>query len=90
MSESVPCNYCEVDEATMVFGPGLAQANQIVRCNRCGLMYASPRTKVPDHVEIAGYDPTIDPFHSDDTRVLKERLQVEEPLRSGGLQDGAA
>ncbi len=85
MSESVPCNYCDVDEATVVFGPGVAQANQIVRCNRCGLMNASPRTRVPDHVEIAGYDPTFDPFHADDTRVLKERLQVKDYDRTRAL-----
>ncbi len=78
MSQSVPCNYCEVDDATVVFGPGVAQPNQIVRCNRCGLMYASPRVKAPDHVEIANYDPTFDPFRPDDTRVLKERLQVRD------------
>ncbi len=85
MSESVPCNYCGVDEATVVFGPGVAQASQIVRCNRCGLMYASPRAKVPDHVEIATYDPAFDPFHADDTRVLKERLQVKDYDRTRAL-----
>ena len=85
MSESVLCNYCEVDEATVVFGPGVAQPNQIVRCNRCGLMYASPRAKVPDHVEIAAYDPEFDPFRPDDTRVLKERLQVKDYDRTRAL-----
>jgi hypothetical protein len=85
MSESVPCNYCAVDEATVVFGPGVAQPNQIVRCNRCGLMYASPRAKVPDHVEIATYDPAFDPFRPDDTRSLKERLQVKDYDRTRAL-----
>ncbi len=85
MSESVPCNYCEVDEATVVFGPGVAQPSQIVRCNRCGLMYASPRAKVPDHVEIATYDPAFDPFRPDDTRTLKERLQVKDYDRTRAL-----
>jgi SAM-dependent methyltransferase len=78
MSQSIPCNYCEVDDATVVFGAGVAQPSQIVRCNRCGLMYASPRVKAPDHVEIARYDPEFDPFRPDDTRVLKERLQVRD------------
>jgi len=85
MSESVPCNYCEVDEATVVFGPGVAQPSQIVRCNRCGLMYASPRVKVPDHVEIASYDPAFDPFRPDDSRTLKERLQVKDYDRTRAL-----
>jgi 2-polyprenyl-3-methyl-5-hydroxy-6-metoxy-1,4-benzoquinol methylase len=78
MSESVPCNYCGVDDATVVFGAGVAQLNQIVRCNRCGLMYASPRAKEPDHVEIANYDPAFNPLHPNDTRVLKEQLQVRD------------
>jgi 2-polyprenyl-3-methyl-5-hydroxy-6-metoxy-1,4-benzoquinol methylase len=78
MSESVPCNYCGVDDATVVFAAGVAQLNQIVRCNRCGLMYASPRAKEPDHVEIAQYDPDFNPLRQDDTRILKERLQVKD------------
>jgi SAM-dependent methyltransferase len=85
MSESVPCNYCGVDDATVVFGPGVAQLNQIVRCNRCGLMYASPRQRVPDHVEIAQYDPTFDPFLPEHTRVMKERLQVRDYHKTRAL-----
>jgi 2-polyprenyl-3-methyl-5-hydroxy-6-metoxy-1,4-benzoquinol methylase len=78
MSEAVKCNYCGIDDAKVVFGPGVAQINQIVRCNRCGLMYASPRAKEPDHVEIAHYDPNYNPLGKDDTRILKERLQVKD------------
>jgi len=78
MSEPVPCNYCKVDDATVVFPAGVAQLNQVVRCNRCGLMYASPRSKEPDHIEIAAYDPTYNPFFPRDTRVLKEQLQVRD------------
>ena len=78
MSEPVPCNYCGVDDATVVFGPGVAQISPIVRCNRCGLMYASPRAKPPDHVEIAAYDPNYNPLHATNTRVIKEQLQVRD------------
>ena len=78
MSEPVPCNYCQVDDATVVFPAGMAQLNQVVRCNRCGLMYASPRAKEPDHIEIAAYDPAYNPLHPRDTRVLKEQLQVRD------------
>jgi SAM-dependent methyltransferase len=78
MSEPVPCNYCEVDDATVVFGPGVAQINQIVRCNRCGLMYASPRAKEPDHIEIAKYDPNFDVLPPGNTREIKERIQVRD------------
>jgi SAM-dependent methyltransferase len=78
MSESVLCNYCGVDDATVVFGPGVAQLSQIVRCNRCGLMYASPRSKEPDHVEIAKYDPAFNPLPPGNPREIKERLQVKD------------
>src|SRR5208283_638863 len=85
MSEPVPCNYCGIDDATVVFGPGVAQISQIVRCNRCGLMYASPRAKQPDHVEIATYDPEFDPFHANHTRMMKEKLQVADYNRTRAL-----
>jgi 2-polyprenyl-3-methyl-5-hydroxy-6-metoxy-1,4-benzoquinol methylase len=78
MSEMVTCNYCGVDDATVVFGPGVAQVNQIVRCNRCGLMYANPREGDPDHVDISKYDPNFNPLTEDNTRILKERLQVKD------------
>lgn len=85
MSEAVPCNYCGIDDTTVVFGPGVAQLNQIVRCNRCGLMYASPRAKAPDHVEISTYDPKFDPFTADNTRVIKEQIQVRDYDRTRAL-----
>ncbi len=78
MSEPVLCNHCQVDDATVVYPAGVAQISQIVRCNRCGLMYASPRGKVPDHIEIATYDPNFNPLHEGNTRVVKERLQVRD------------
>ena len=59
--------------------------NQIVRCNRCGLMYASPRAKEPDHVEIGKYDPMFNPLTPDNTRVIKERLQVNDYNRTRAL-----
>jgi SAM-dependent methyltransferase len=85
MSEPVPCNYCKVDDATVVFPAGVAQLNQVVRCNRCGLMYASPRAKEPDHIEIAGYDPEYNPLYPRDPRVLKEQLQVRDYEKTRAL-----
>jgi 2-polyprenyl-3-methyl-5-hydroxy-6-metoxy-1,4-benzoquinol methylase len=41
--ESVVCNVCGADEPTVVFEAGVAQSKRIVRCSKCGLMYASPR-----------------------------------------------
>jgi len=78
MSVPVPCNFCGIDDATVVFGPEAAQKSQIVRCNRCGLMYSSPRAKEPDHVDISRCDPMFNPLTPDHMRVLKERLQVKD------------
>ena len=43
----VPCNLCGVDDTTVKFPAGAAQVNQVVVCNRCSLMYASPRAVKP-------------------------------------------
>lgn len=82
MSNSVPCIVCEVDDATVIFGPGVAQASQIVRCNRCGLMYSSPRANVPDHVFIATWDPNSDGVALNMQRYTKERIQVKDYART--------
>ena len=85
MSKPIPCNFCGVDDATIVYGPGMAQKSQIVRCNRCGLMYASPRAKDPDHVEITTYDPTWDATIHQPQRFAKERIQVRDYARTRAL-----
>jgi SAM-dependent methyltransferase len=85
MLEPVPCNFCAVDDATVVFPAGKAQISQIVRCNRCGLMYSSPRAKAPDHVEIATWtDPDWDAIAANPRRFEKEQLQIRDysPTRS--------
>ncbi len=78
MSSAVPCNLCGVDDATVVFGPGVAQVSQIVRCNRCGLMYASPRANVPDSVDIITWDPNVDGVTLMPQRFTKEQIQVRD------------
>jgi 2-polyprenyl-3-methyl-5-hydroxy-6-metoxy-1,4-benzoquinol methylase len=77
---TVLCNLCQVDDATEVFGPGIAQANRIVRCNRCGLMYASPRAREVDHVEIESWthDDNWNMAAERPQRFEKERLQVRD------------
>ncbi len=85
MSKPVPCNLCGIEDATVVFGPGVAQANQIVRCNRCGLMYASPRAKAPDHVEIQTWDPNFDGVAHNPRRYVKEKLQVKDYAKTRAL-----
>lgn len=84
MSEMVPCNYCGVDDATVVFKAGEAQLAQIVRCNRCGLMYSSPRAKEPDHVELSRGE-WRSPFLESDSRYQKEVLQVRDYRRTREL-----
>jgi SAM-dependent methyltransferase len=42
----VNCNLCGADDYAVVFRKGEAQLHQIVRCTRCGLMYANPQEEV--------------------------------------------
>ena len=42
----VTCNLCGADDYQVVFPKGYAQLHRIVRCNRCGLMYANPQELV--------------------------------------------
>src|SRR5664279_3190114 len=77
----VACNLCGADDFTVQFAAGMAQVNQIVTCNRCGLMYANPRAVEPDHVKIEAYDPDFVEKvtgNRDDPRFSKEALQVRD------------
>ena len=78
----VACNLCGSDDFSVVFKAGEAQLNQVVKCNRCGLMYANPRGQEVDVVQIKGYDPqfvleklTLGANH---WRLEKEELQVRD------------
>jgi 2-polyprenyl-3-methyl-5-hydroxy-6-metoxy-1,4-benzoquinol methylase len=73
------CNICGGDDFTVLYAAGVAQANQIVRCNECGLMYANPR-KNADHVDIESWpdDPNFDFEKAHPQRFEKERLQVRD------------
>jgi 2-polyprenyl-3-methyl-5-hydroxy-6-metoxy-1,4-benzoquinol methylase len=48
-------------------------------------MYASPRTKDPDHVEIATYNPNWDTTIYDPQKYAKERLQVRDYARTRAM-----
>jgi len=89
MSQIVPCNYCGIDDATEVFAPGAAQASRIVRCNRCGLMYANPRAKEPDHVQIQTWDPEMVSLSWHSQRLEKEKLQVRDYAKTRALLNRA-
>jgi SAM-dependent methyltransferase len=58
----VNCNLCGADDAEIVFPRGYAQLHQIVRCRRCGLMYANPQEHVDcDEFAGQGQDEVYDP-----------------------------
>ncbi len=73
----VSCNLCNKNDYTVIFGPGVAQINQIVKCNHCGLMYASPRARDVDQDMIKEYDPNWTLQHSEQ-RFDKESLQIRD------------
>lgn len=74
------CNLCGADDAETVFEAGVAQISRIVRCRRCTLMYANPRSRPVDQEVIQTYDPelTRDPETYDRGRYDKERIQVRD------------
>lgn len=74
--EEVACNLCGARDFTVVFGAGVAQRNQVVRCSRCRFMYATPRLETHhDHwPDVADFDyQTHVPL-----RYQKERVQVRD------------
>jgi len=73
----VSCNLCNKNDYTILFGPGVAQINQIVKCNHCGLMYANPRAIEVDQDKFKKYDPNWTLQHSEQ-RFDKESLQIRD------------
>ena len=73
----VLCNLCNKNDYTIIFRPGIAQINQIVKCNHCGLMYANPRTQDVDQDKIKEYDPIWTLQHKGQ-RFDKESLQIRD------------
>lgn len=82
-THAVACNICHADDAAVVFRAGVAQIQQIVRCNQCGLMYANPR-KTPDCEEMKDWavDPDWDVAKERPQRFEKEILQVRDYART--------
>ena len=75
----VLCNLCGVDDSEVLFEQGVAQSNRIVRCKRCGLMYASPRS-VLDLELIDQYpeDPGFDMSKERPQLFEKQNVQVRD------------
>jgi 2-polyprenyl-3-methyl-5-hydroxy-6-metoxy-1,4-benzoquinol methylase len=86
LTNTVPCNLCGSMDYTVLFGPGVAQINQIVKCNRCGLIYANPR-KDADHVDIEAWpdDPEWDSSRQHVQRFEKEQLQTRDYTNTRAL-----
>lgn len=86
LTTPVACNICGSADYTVLFAPGSAQVNQIVKCNRCGLMYANPR-KEADHVDIESWpdDPEWDFEEKNAQRFEKERLQTRDYANTRAL-----
>jgi 2-polyprenyl-3-methyl-5-hydroxy-6-metoxy-1,4-benzoquinol methylase len=79
-AKAIDCNLCGSSDVDVVFGAGVAQASRVVRCTHCGLMYASPRAKLPDQEEIKEYDPAFTKRVSETSRERyeKEGYQVRD------------
>jgi SAM-dependent methyltransferase len=76
---NVACNLCGSGDHSVLFKAGVAQINQIVKCNRCGLLFANPRRDA-DHVGIESWpdDPKWDAAREHPQRYEKEQLQVRD------------
>jgi SAM-dependent methyltransferase len=83
-SRWVNCNLCGADDVEVVFPRGYAQLHQIVRCRRCGLMYANPQEHVDSEESTERssdeiYDPTL-PCHQQ--YYLKQQVQLPDNVRA--------
>jgi 2-polyprenyl-3-methyl-5-hydroxy-6-metoxy-1,4-benzoquinol methylase len=77
----VSCNLCSADDAVTVFPKGKAQLHCIVRCRKCGLMYANPQEAV-DLETMAIDAPEV--FHPEEHREYfhKQHVQLPDNLRA--------
>lgn len=78
------CVLCGSDDYAVVFGPGVAQPNQIVRCRGCALLYANPRAPA-DHVRLEGSTDEREFEEINPQRYEKERLQTRDFARTRAL-----
>jgi len=74
----ISCNLCGADNYDVVFEAGVAQANRIVRCKECELIYANPRANGADVESIVNWDPGWNLVERNQQRFAKERLQVKD------------
>lgn len=77
----IACNLCDCKDYSVLFEAGVAQVNQIVKCDGCGLMYANPRQRGVDVDLIREFDPNWVLENSttkNKWRLDKESLQVRD------------
>lgn len=75
---SIVCNLCQADDYEVIFESGVAQANRIVRCRKCDLMYANPRANGADCESIVNWDPSWNLVERNQQRFDKEKLQIKD------------
>jgi hypothetical protein len=79
--QTLACNLCGSEDYSVVFEAGVAQVSRIVKCTRCGLLYANPRARGADIDDIKDYDANWVYEHRETTnkwRTEKESLQVRD------------
>jgi 2-polyprenyl-3-methyl-5-hydroxy-6-metoxy-1,4-benzoquinol methylase len=76
---NVKCNLCGADDYSVIFPKGYAQVHQIVRCNRCALMYANPQ----ELVDCNGFEEYQKQAESNELEQYfeKQRVQLPDNLR---------
>jgi len=82
----VPCNNCYADDAVELFPAGKAQIHRIVKCRKCGLMYANPQL---DNVTDVEKDYTLSRNDDEDAALTvsqKFTLQHQQYLQKQFLQ----
>lgn len=81
----VNCDLCGADDFNIVFPKGVAQLHQIVRCKKCGLMYANPRELIDcerkDFNELVDFDTSSQYFQKQQIQ-LPDNLCVLEVLNT--------
>ena len=79
----IKCNICDVDDYSVLFdktADGLT-AHRVVRCNRCGLMYANPQ-EVVDCVNLLGNQEEVDFEAQNHQYFRKQHVQLPDNLRA--------
>lgn len=82
---TIPCNLCGADDFDILFNQGVAQSARIVKCRRCGLIYANPRDAGVDHEDYENSAPEgilkgveTDTTHPFRWRYDKEKFQTRD------------